>query len=120
MAQDERTRAEDVVDVLAAGEVAQAGAASLLDDERQLLRGVVSAEDAPGKDAHRPLKKRVFFELRPAGCLACPSLERKDWPTLYPIAAEAATGGDRPTDANRPTAAPVPPGRRRISIGELE
>ena len=61
VAEHERPAAQDVVDVLAPREVDEARAAGLADDEGELLRRLVSAEDAARQHAHGALEERVFF-----------------------------------------------------------
>ena len=59
--------AEDVVDVLAAGNVDEAGTVRLAHHEGQLARDGVAAEDAAGEKAASPFEKRFFLWFATCG-----------------------------------------------------
>src|SRR6266542_1632572 len=61
MSQHQRTRAQDVIDILAARIVVESRALALPDDAGELLRGIVAAERAAGEQAQGLLEQRVFF-----------------------------------------------------------
>ena len=83
VAQHEGAAAQNVVNVLAAREVAQARPAGLPHDERQLLRGIVAAQDASGEHPHRRLEQSCFFGTAAGRTCHSTSLGCGDWTVLY-------------------------------------
>ena len=83
MAQHEGAAAQDVVNVLAAREVIEPRPPGLAHDEGQLLRGVVSPQDASGEHPHRRLEQRFFFRTAASRTCHSTSLRCGDWTVLY-------------------------------------
>src|SRR6185503_14448047 len=82
-AQHEGPAAQDVVNVLASGEVEEPRTPGLPHDKGQLLRGVVSSQDAPGKNPHRGLEQSYFFGAAASRTCHSTSLGCGDWTVLY-------------------------------------
>ncbi len=111
--EDERTAAQDVVDVLATRDVAKPRAVSLADHERHLLRGVVPAQDTAGQDSHRLLEQSFFVGATAGWTCHSTSLGRRDWRVLYrkgPLAARVHCRREAPAGRHRPGKTAPPAG----------
>src|SRR6266850_5523288 len=93
MAQHEGPAAQDVVNVFAGREVVEPRAPGLAHDEGQLLRGIVSPQDASGEHPHRRLEQSYFFGTAASRTCHSTSLGCGDWTVLYRENAPGRKGG---------------------------